>query len=190
MTFVELRPMRGGCSPPPQALSFSLFPFLPLQLRVLDVAASYLTKYDKTLERLQKAKKMLDKQITRCEWIQRNEKPFTYDSIGIMDFSGLSGAVSLLSLVPPENLNEAMRRLNPKTRKKLKEKCFKPLDIDTSLFERLMDEYTEEYALADLRLVALQNRADSAFVWSDGQDFDEDVPEEDLILPDEDMETE
>nr|DAJ46181.1 MAG TPA: hypothetical protein [Caudoviricetes sp.] len=37
--------MRGGCSPPPQALSFSLFPFLPLQLRVLDVAASYLTKY-------------------------------------------------------------------------------------------------------------------------------------------------
>lgn len=133
---------------------------------------------------------MLDKQITRCEWIQRNEKPFTYDSIGIMDFSGLSGAVSLLSLVPPENLNEAMRRLNPKTRKKLKEKCFKPLDIDTSLFERLMDEYTEEYALDDLRLVALQNRADSAFVWSDGQDFDEDVPEEDLILPDEDMETE
>lgn len=146
--------------------------------------------YDKTLERLQKAKEILDKQITRCEWIQRNEKPFTYDSIGIMDFSGLSGAVSLLSLVPPENLNEAMRRLNPKTRKKVKEKCFKPLDIDTSLFERLMDEYTEEYALADLRLVALQNRADSAFVWSDGQDFDEDVSEEDFILPDEDMETE
>lgn len=45
LTFVALRPMRGGCSPPPQALSFSLFPFLPLQLRVLDVAASYLTKY-------------------------------------------------------------------------------------------------------------------------------------------------
>ena len=36
--------MRGGRSPP-QALSFSLFSFLPLQLRVLDVAASYLTKY-------------------------------------------------------------------------------------------------------------------------------------------------
>lgn len=107
-----------------------------------------------------------------------------------MDFSGLSGAVSILSLVPPENLNEAMRRLNPKTRKKVREKCFKPLDIDTSLFERLMDEFTEEYALADMRLVALQNRADSAFVWSDGQDFDEDVPEEDLILSDEDMETE
>lgn len=53
-----------------------------------------------------------------------------------------------------------------------------------------MDEFTEEYALADLRLVALQNRADSAFVWSDGQDFVEDVPEEDLILSDEDMETE
>jgi hypothetical protein len=36
--------------------------------------------YDKTLERMQKAKIKLDKQITRCEWIQRNEKPFTFDS--------------------------------------------------------------------------------------------------------------
>jgi len=142
--------------------------------------------YDKTLERWQKAKIKLGKQITRCEWVQRNEKPFTYDSLGIMDFSGLSGAVSLLSLIPPENLNEAMRRLNPKTRKKVREKCFRPLDLDTSLFELLLKEYTEEYALTELRLVALRNRADSAFDWDDSDD----VSEEDSSLPDDEMVTE
>lgn len=146
----------------------------------------WLRVYDKTLERRQKAKIKLGKQITRCEWVQRNEKPFTYDSLGIMDFSGLSGAVSLLSLIPPENLNEAMRRLNPKTRKKVRENCFKPLDLDTSLFELLLKEYTEEYALTELRLVALQNRADSAFAWDDSDN----VSEEDSSLPDDEMVTE
>lgn len=138
--------------------------------------------YDKTLERLQKAKIKLDKQITRCEWMQRNEKPFTYDSIGIMDFSGLSGAVSLLSLIPPENLNEGLRRLNPKTRKKVKETCFKPLDLDISLFEQLLNEYREEYSLADLRLVALKNRADNAFFLDDGCEIDDnEIDGEDLF---------
>lgn len=145
--------------------------------------------YDKTLERLQKAKIKLGKQITRCEWIQRNEKPFTYDSLGIMDFSGLSGAVSLLSLIPPENLNEAMRRLNPKTRKKVRETCFKPLDLDTSLFELLLKEYREEYGLGMLQLVIYKNRLENPFAFGDYDDND-DVSEEDSSLPDDEMVTE
>lgn len=140
--------------------------------------------YDKTLERMQKAKIKLDKQITRCEWIQRNEKPFTFDSIGIMDFSGLSGAVSLLSLIPPENLNEGMRRLNPKTRKRVRETCFKPLDLDISLFDQLLNEYKEDYFLADLRFIALQNRVDSAFPLHDSFDFDDDTDDEDSFADD------
>lgn len=140
--------------------------------------------YDKTLERMQKAKIKLDKQITRCEWIQRNEKPFTFDSIGIMDFSGLSGAVSLLSLIPPENLNEGMRRLNPKTRKRVRETCFKPLDLDISLFGQLLNEYKEEYFLADLRFIALKNRVDSAFPLRDSYDIDDDTDDEDLFADD------
>ena len=140
--------------------------------------------YDKTLERMQKAKIKLDKQITRCEWIQRNEKPFTFDSIGIMDFSGLSGAVSLLSLIPPENLNEGMRRLNPKTRKRVRETCFKPLDLDISLFDQLLNEYKEEYFLADLRFIALKNRVDSAFPLHDSCDFDDDTVDEDSFADD------
>lgn len=140
--------------------------------------------YDKTLERMQKAKIKLDKQITRCEWIQRNEKPFTFDSIGIMDFSGLSGAVSLLSLIPPENLNEGMRRLNPKTRKRVRETCFKPLDLDISLFDQLLNEYKEEYFLADLRFIALKNRVDSAFPLRDSYDIDDDTDDEDSFADD------
>lgn len=140
--------------------------------------------YDKTLERMQKAKIKLDKQITRCEWIQRNEKPFTFDSIGIMDFSGLSGAVSLLSLIPPENLNEGMRRLNPKTRKRVRETCFKPLDLDISLFDQLLNEYKEEYFLADLRFIALKNRVDSAFPLHGSYDIDADTDDEDSFADD------
>lgn len=140
--------------------------------------------YDKTLERMQKAKIKLDKQITRCEWIQRNEKPFTFDSIGIMDFSGLSGAVSLLSLIPPENLNEGMRRLNPKTRKRVRETCFKPLDLDISLFDQLLNEYKEEYFLADLWFIALKNRVDSAFPLRDSYDIDDDTDDEDSFADD------
>ena len=140
--------------------------------------------YDKTLERMQKAKIKLDKQITRCEWIQRNEKPFTFDTIGIMDFSGLSGAVSLLSLIPPENLNEGMRRLNPKTRKRVRETCFKPLDLDISLFDQLLNEYKEEYFLADLRFIALKNRVDSAFPLHDSYDIDDDTDDEDSFADD------
>lgn len=140
--------------------------------------------YDKTLERMQKAKIKLDKQITRCEWIQRNEKPFTFDSIGIMDFSGLSGAVSLLSLIPPENLNEGMRRLNPKTRKRVRETCFKPLDLDISFFDQLLNEYKEEYFLADLRFIALKNRVDSAFPLRDSYDIDDDTDDEDSFADD------
>lgn len=140
--------------------------------------------YDKTLERMQKAKIKLDKQITRCEWIQRNEKPFTFDSIGIMDFSGLSGAVSLLSLIPPENLNEGMRRLNPKTRKRVRETCFKPLDLDISLFDQLLNEYKEEYFLADLRFIALKNRVDSAFPLHGSYDIDDDTDDEDSFADD------
>ena len=140
--------------------------------------------YDKTLERMQKAKIKLDKQITRCEWIQRNEKPFTFDSIGIMDFSGLSGAVSLLSLIPPENLNEGMRRLNPKTRKRVRETCFKPLDLDISLFDQLLNEYKEEYFLADLRFIALKNRVDSAFPLHGSYVIDDDTDDEDSFADD------
>lgn len=140
--------------------------------------------YDKTLERMQKAKIKLDKQITRCEWIQRNEKPFTFDSIGIMDFSGLSGAVSLLSLIPPENLNEGMRRLNPKTRKRVRETCFKPLDLDISLFDQLLNEYKEEYFLADLRFIALKNRVASAFPLHGSYDIDDDTDDEDSFADD------
>lgn len=140
--------------------------------------------YDKTLERMQKAKIKLDKQITRCEWIQRNEKPFTFDSIGIMDFSGLSGAVSLLSLIPPENLNEGMRRLNPKTRKRVRETCFKPLDLDISLFDQLLNEYKEEYFLADLRFIALKNRVDSAFPLHGSYDIDDGTDDEDSFADD------
>lgn len=133
---------------------------------------------------MQKAKIKLDKQITRCEWIQRNEKPFTFDSIGIMDFSGLSGAVSLLSLIPPENLNEGMRRLNPKTRKRVRETCFKPLDLDISLFDQLLNEYKEEYFLADLRFIALKNRVDSAFPLHGSYDIDDDTDDEDSFADD------
>lgn len=145
--------------------------------------------YDKTLERLQKAKIKLNKQITRCEWIQRNEKPFTYDRVGIMDFSGLSGAVSILSLVPPENLNEGLRRLNPKTRKKVIDTCFKPLDLDISLFEQLLNEYREEFFLSDLRLVALKNRADNAFPLDDGYEIDDNEIDDEDSFSDESEES-
>lgn len=127
--------------------------------------------YDKTLEQKEKYRVDLGYDLTRCEWVQRNEKPFNYDAIGTFDFSGLSGAVSVISLVPVEFFNEALQRNSVNTRKKIVSGMDK-LSIDKSLFDALLQEYYAEYGIAELRLISLQNRlADADFDFA----FDDDI---------------
>ena len=136
-------------------------------------ATGALRVYDKTLERQQK-KMPISEQITRCEWIQKNEMPFTYDLVGNMDFSSLKDDLTLVSFVPPEHFNEAMRRLAWKSKKLIKETCFKTIEVDTKLFDELLAEYSAEYRLAELRLVSLQNRLSDASLPS----VEEDAPDD------------
>ena len=74
--------------------------------------------------------------------------------------------------------------MNPKTRKRVRETCFKPLDLDISLFDQLLNEYKEEYFLADLRFIALKNRVDSAFPLHGSYDIDDDTDDEDSFADD------
>lgn len=128
--------------------------------------------YDKSAEQKEVYGSSLGFDLTRCEWIQRNEKPFNYDSIGEFDFSDLSGAVSVISLVPVEFFNEALQRLSVNTRKKLVSTMQK-LEIDASAFDELMHEYYDEFGIFELRMLALKNRAlDFDF---DDDDYDDQI---------------
>lgn len=115
--------------------------------------------YDKATEQREKLGYDIGTELTRCEWIQRNEKPFKFDAIGTFDFSGLSGAVSLIQLVPAEFFNEALRRLAQNTRKKVLAGMDK-LDIQTEAFKELLHEYYDLYGIPEIRTACLENRLD------------------------------
>lgn len=129
--------------------------------------------YDKAAEQKEVHGVSID-DLTRCEWIQRNEKPFNYDAVGTMDFTGLSGGVSVIQLVPVEFFNEALQRYSVNTRRKII-KGLKKIDIKADFFTELLQEYYDEYGIPELRRIALENRAaDMDFDFSiDDADEDE-----------------
>lgn len=139
-------------------------------------ASGRLRVYDKSAEL--KEKYGIDiGELTRCEWIQRNEKPFNYDTIGTFDFSHLTGGVSVIQLVPVEFFNEALQRFAQNTRKKIIT-GMKKLAVKREYFGELLQEYYAEYGIPELRRIGLENRvADMDFDFS-MDDSDEDEKEE------------
>lgn len=105
--------------------------------------------YDKRKEQKDKEKKDIGYELTRFEWEQRGNRDFnfTFDKITRLDFSKVSPAVALVQFVEPERINEALQTLNYRTRKKLKDEAFQPMEVSKNAFEALLNEYFEEYKL-------------------------------------------
>lgn len=138
-------------------------------------ASGRLRVYDKAAE--QEEKHGIDiGDLTRCEWIQRNERPFNYDTIGTFDFSHLTGGVSVIQLVPVEFFNEALQRFAQNTRKKIIT-GMKKIAVKREYFDELLQEYYAEYGIPELRRIGLENRvADMDFSFSmDDSEEDESV---------------
>lgn len=125
--------------------------------------------YDKAAEQREKYKIDIGV-LTRCEWVQRNEKSFNYDTIGTFDFSGLSGGISVISLVPVEFFNEGLQRFSVNTRRKIIS-GMKKISLCKEAFDELLREYYHDYGIAELRFISLQNRlSDIDFDFSFGAD--------------------
>lgn len=105
--------------------------------------------YDKRKEQKDKEKKDIGHELTRFEWEQRGNRDFnfTFDKINRFDPDKVSSALGLLRFVQPELINHALATLDKRTRKKLKEEAFQPLEVSQNAFETLLSEYFEEYKL-------------------------------------------
>ena len=136
-------------------------------------ASGRLRVYDKAAE--QKERHGVDiGDLTRCEWIQRNEKPFNYDTIGTFDFSHLTGGVSVIQLVPVEFFNEALQRFAQNTRKKIIT-GMKKIAVKREYFGELLQEYYAEYGIPELRRIGLENRVadmDFSFSMDDSDEYE------------------
>lgn len=58
-----------------------------------------------------------------------------------------SPAVALIQFVKPDRINDALKTLNYRTRKKLKDDAFNPLEVRQDLFSELLQEYFDLYKL-------------------------------------------
>ena len=105
--------------------------------------------YDKRKEQMDVEKKNIGFDLTRFEWEQRGNRDFnfTFDKITRLDLSKVSPAVALIQFVEPDRINDALKTLNYRTRKKLKDDAFNPLEVRQDLFSELLQEYFDLYKL-------------------------------------------
>ena len=111
--------------------------------------SGHLRVYDKRKEQIEKEKFDIGYELTRFEWVQKGNKDFnfTFDKITHLNFNKVSPAVALIQFVSPERINEALNSLNYRTRKKLKDEAFEPLEVRKELFEQLLQMYFDLYKL-------------------------------------------
>lgn len=111
--------------------------------------SGHLRVYDKRKEQIEKEKHDIGYDLTRFEWVQKGNKDFnfTFDKITHLNFDNVSPAVALIQFVEPERINDALNTLNYRTRKKLKEEAFEPLEVRKELFENLLQLYFDLYKL-------------------------------------------
>lgn len=105
--------------------------------------------YNKRLERIEKAKRDIGRDLTRFEWTQRGNRDFNFkfDDIATYTPNDAGTYAALLQFCRPEMINSALGVLDKRTRKKVKEQCFHPLILNPSHFEILLREYLDEYGL-------------------------------------------
>lgn len=105
--------------------------------------------YDKRQERKDKAKEDIGYDLVRFEWTQKGNRDFNFSFDEIATFDPTEGGQNarLLKYVPPELVNHALSELDKRARKKIRETCFTPLEVDKSAFEEILEHYLQEYKL-------------------------------------------
>lgn len=116
--------------------------------------SGYLRVYDKRKEQIETIGEDFGFEWTRFEWEQRGnlDFDFTFDQFSRMDFSGLEGSLRVMSLVAPENINQALSFYSVNTRTKIKKRLFSPISVKQELFKELLDQYILEYGLSGMRV--------------------------------------
>lgn len=116
--------------------------------------SGYLRVYDKRKEQIETIGEDIGFEWTRFEWEQRGnlDFAFTFDQFSRMDFSGLEGSLRVMSLVAPENINQALSFYSVNTRTKIKKRLFSPISVKQELFKELLDQYIMEYGLSGMRV--------------------------------------
>lgn len=109
----------------------------------------HLRVYDKRKEQIDKEKHDIGHDLTRFEWVQKGNRDFnfTFDTITRLHFDGVYSTAALIQFVEPALINHALNTLNYRTRKKLKEEVFEPLEVRKELFEKLLQMYFDLYKL-------------------------------------------
>lgn len=117
-------------------------------------ATGGLRVYDKRQERKDKAREDIGYDLVRFEWTQKGNRDFNFNFDKIAAFDPTEGGQNarLLKYIPPELINHALSELDKRARKKIRETCFTPLDVNKAVFEELLARYLAEYNLPpDLR---------------------------------------
>lgn len=91
----------------------------------------------------------LTEPLTRFEWEQHNEQDITFDKP--LRLGEIPGKLQWLRFIKLGELNACLKTLDKRTAKKVKENCFQEIPFDTSNFEKLLQEYQQEFGLPDNR---------------------------------------
>lgn len=110
-------------------------------------SSGYLRVYDKREEIKKKEKFDIGYDLCRLEWEQRNDEPFHFDSFSVPDFSGLVGYAKWIKYVDPAFYNQALNDLSKDTKYKVKKKIFSLYPFDPSNFDKIRNEYFNDYGL-------------------------------------------
>lgn len=97
----------------------------------------YTRVYDKAL------KESLDSSLTRFEWEQHREQPLKFDVP--LTFGLIPDRLQWLRFIRLEQLNDCLCSLDKRTRKKVRENCFKPIPFDPDFFQQLLAEYLFDF---------------------------------------------
>ncbi len=113
-------------------------------------SSGYLRVYDKRVEEKSRLKDdLIGHELTRLEWVQRNDEKFSFDRFAVPDFSGLQGYAAFLKYVDPALYNAALKEVDKRTRAKIINQVFQEYPFTPELFQHLREEYFKEYGLLD-----------------------------------------
>lgn len=87
--------------------------------------------------------------LTRFEWEQHSEQDVTFDKPLI--YGDIPKQYQWLRFIKLGELNACLKTLDKRTRKKIKDNCFREIPFDTGIFDKLLKEYQEDFGLQDDR---------------------------------------
>lgn len=106
--------------------------------------SGYTRVYDKRKEILDKQRKDICREVTRIEWEARAGAPLHMDFPFIL---GDLGRHEVLRYVPMSDWPLALRTFNEATASKIRKNCLTPVDVDSTIYDRLRAEMLEDLGL-------------------------------------------